>query len=351
MKTAKYRLLFPVFLGECGCPLRGGHRSNFLLYKAMREQFSVSADFSICEHTVDVGKIKVNGQLAKLFRYWLMFFAPIKDYFRGTEDTYITGTTGILIFGILSKFFDLRFIAVCRDTVFLGVDKHDLLSRLRFKFMLSGLKAAKVLVVNSAFLKNEYENLIPDKNIFVIYPEIVTTFTNIGPAEAVSFRKIGFVGAQEPKHDKGYRIIEELALVYPEYEFHIFGDCKNHFSKLCVNMIFRGWTPEDEMYSSVDLMIVPSVWAEPFGRVAAEAISKGVPVFSSDVGGLCEIVPAQFRLAPTSDAWIKSFQVLIDSVLAGDYEVVFSEFKKNRRFSAETVYCEFFEHLQKEDET
>ena len=36
--------------------------------------------------------------------------------------------------------------------------------------------------------------------------------------------------------------------------------------------------------------IVPSLWAEPLGLVAAEAIVRGVPVIASASGGLAEIV-------------------------------------------------------------
>lgn len=37
-------------------------------------------------------------------------------------------------------------------------------------------------------------------------------------------------------------------------------------------------------------VVVPSVWAEPFGLVALDAIVRGVPVIASDAGGLREIV-------------------------------------------------------------
>jgi glycosyltransferase involved in cell wall biosynthesis len=37
-------------------------------------------------------------------------------------------------------------------------------------------------------------------------------------------------------------------------------------------------------------VVVPSVWDEPFGLVAAEAIIRGIPVIASDCGGLRETV-------------------------------------------------------------
>jgi len=42
--------------------------------------------------------------------------------------------------------------------------------------------------------------------------------------------------------------------------------------------------------SKVKLVLVPSLWPEPFGRVALEAISQGTPVVASNKGGLPEII-------------------------------------------------------------
>jgi glycosyltransferase involved in cell wall biosynthesis len=44
------------------------------------------------------------------------------------------------------------------------------------------------------------------------------------------------------------------------------------------------------MYANSDLVVVPSIWGEPFGLTALEAMSCEVPVLASRVGGLQEIV-------------------------------------------------------------
>ncbi len=38
--------------------------------------------------------------------------------------------------------------------------------------------------------------------------------------------------------------------------------------------------------AEIDICVVPSVWEEPFGMVALEAMSTGKPVIASNVGGL-----------------------------------------------------------------
>ncbi|MBU1628317.1 glycosyltransferase family 4 protein [bacterium] len=54
-----------------------------------------------------------------------------------------------------------------------------------------------------------------------------------------------------------------------------------------------GWLTHEELreeYKKADLVIVPSIWEEPFGIVAVEAGALSLPVISTRVGGLQEIV-------------------------------------------------------------
>jgi len=56
---------------------------------------------------------------------------------------------------------------------------------------------------------------------------------------------------------------------------------------------FHGWIPQQELfafYDSSDIMLVPSLWQEPFGLVVAEAMARGLPVIASDIGGPAEIL-------------------------------------------------------------
>ncbi len=54
-----------------------------------------------------------------------------------------------------------------------------------------------------------------------------------------------------------------------------------------------GWHPFSEIkefYKQSDICVAPSIWEEPFGLVAVEAMATGRPVVAADVGGLQEIV-------------------------------------------------------------
>ena len=54
-----------------------------------------------------------------------------------------------------------------------------------------------------------------------------------------------------------------------------------------------GYLPIDslnELFSTAWVQAIPSIWAEPFGLVAVDAMQRGTPVVASNIGGLGEIV-------------------------------------------------------------
>lgn len=53
--------------------------------------------------------------------------------------------------------------------------------------------------------------------------------------------------------------------------------------------LFQGWTEDVQgIYTALDVVVVPSEYAEPFGRVSVEAQACGTAVVCSDAGGLPE---------------------------------------------------------------
>lgn len=54
-------------------------------------------------------------------------------------------------------------------------------------------------------------------------------------------------------------------------------------------VVFVGKQKQIDFFRQIDLLVVPSLWDEPFGRVVIEAYASHCPVFMSDNGGLKEL--------------------------------------------------------------
>jgi glycosyltransferase involved in cell wall biosynthesis len=54
--------------------------------------------------------------------------------------------------------------------------------------------------------------------------------------------------------------------------------------------VFLGTFAPRNLFEMINVLVVPSLWHEPFGRVAIEALAWGIPVIASERGGLPEIV-------------------------------------------------------------
>jgi glycosyltransferase involved in cell wall biosynthesis len=67
---------------------------------------------------------------------------------------------------------------------------------------------------------------------------------------------------------------------------------------------WRGYVDPAAFLLEIDILVVPSVWQEPQGRVALEALRHGVPVIASAVGGLRDMAAYTegVRLIPSGDA-------------------------------------------------
>ncbi len=71
-----------------------------------------------------------------------------------------------------------------------------------------------------------------------------------------------------------------------------------------------------KLYLSSDVLIVPSIWDEPFGRVIIEAFQTGLPVICSDLGGMPELVINEHNgyLFEAND--INQLTMILESLLA-----------------------------------
>jgi len=72
----------------------------------------------------------------------------------------------------------------------------------------------------------------------------------------------------------------------------------------CIKVIgSQDYVDLPDIYRSMDIVVFPSVWNEPFGLVNIEGMACGLPVIASDVGGIPEIITDQCEglLVPPND--------------------------------------------------
>jgi len=95
---------------------------------------------------------------------------------------------------------------------------------------------------------------------------------------------------------KGAHLIPRLAERLPKYLFVIVGSgpLKDVFeSSRLSNLIYVGYKPIETLrhyYRASDVLVVPSLWHEPFGRVVVEGIANGSFVVGSNRGAIPEVI-------------------------------------------------------------
>ncbi|MDO7137096.1 glycosyltransferase family 4 protein [Algibacter lectus] len=79
------------------------------------------------------------------------------------------------------------------------------------------------------------------------------------------------------------------------------------------NIKYLGYTNSQVFFHSIDVLIVPSLWNEPFGRVILEAILNNKIVITSNNGGIAEIMENNKHLVFNSNR--KDLSNLLDQII------------------------------------
>lgn len=166
------------------------------------------------------------------------------------------------------------------------------------------LRQADLVLTNSNFMRFAISRRFRiDPGRIEVMPQVAGTVP-LADAPRPPPETVGFVhrGA-----DKNIALVLELAKRAPNLRFLIFGHTASLGNQLPSNVENRGWADDrSRMFASAAIWIVPSVWAEPFGRVSIEAQAADRPVLVANVGGLPETVLDRSKVIDgyDTDLWL-----------------------------------------------
>lgn len=118
--------------------------------------------------------------------------------------------------------------------------------------------------------------------------------------------------------------------------------------KMKDNVIYTGYVSQTdlpELYNSADIAVLPSVWDEPAGLTMVEAMACGIPVITTQSGGIPEYVADCGFVLPIDEHLIENIALKID-LLFSDAALRKSISEKavmrvNENYTAEKYYENF----------
>jgi glycosyltransferase involved in cell wall biosynthesis len=164
------------------------------------------------------------------------------------------------------------------------------------------LRGLAGLVVASEYMRQVYvQNGIDDRAVRVLPPPVNLEPDPAPPPPRQLPRRVLFLG-RFTKGKGGSRAIQAVARCQRSMgdrtlsltmagEGPEFARCQRLAVKLGVPTDFPGWVgPEHRLalLRNADVLIVPSLWPEPFGMVGVEAASLGVPSVAYRAGGMVD---------------------------------------------------------------
>ena len=191
--------------------------------------------------------------------------------------------------------------------------------------------ATRFIVISDFMAKKFIARGVKLEHISVLYNPLNLEYFKPDPALRQATRKsfgyadddvvLGFIGALHP--GKGFLqladAVNQAMIQVPKLKAFWLGD--GRAAEALANKINSGgfasrhamhkWTSDVRpYYAAMDMLAMPSVESETFGRVSIEAQASGVPVLCSDIGGIPETLSAGVTglLLPTGDidAWRES---------------------------------------------
>ncbi|MBI4377625.1 MAG: glycosyltransferase family 4 protein, partial [Nitrospinae bacterium] len=155
-----------------------------------------------------------------------------------------------------------------------------------------GLDNAHSLIVYNDYQREILSKSVKNRNIAVIPTGISSPHTLHSEGGESGWITILMCGRISDLA-KGFSILHEAFHILKERHKNIRLLITSKFDFTEDGIESAGWVHFNEiykLYESSDICVIPSLWEEPFGIVALEAMASGRPVVASRAGGLKDIV-------------------------------------------------------------
>lgn len=175
-------------------------------------------------------------------------------------------------------------------------------SRQLMRKRLGFAERADAVVSISKSIESYVTNLFKPGKSYVIHNIVELEKYNLPPREELMSDLLFLGNLEKPKGcEYLIRAMAEITRKIPGARLRIIGrgsgelelkKLSNHLG-LENNISFEGFVEPEEIpsyYASTSIVVFPSIWPEPFGRISVEAMASGRPVVATRVGGIPEVV-------------------------------------------------------------
>jgi glycosyltransferase involved in cell wall biosynthesis len=176
----------------------------------------------------------------------------------------------------------------------------------RFQFLIQTLKNVDSIISPSEFLRTVYIQAGIDPHRIHYsrqgrYP-VIDAYKDPKPIKNGRHLRIGYIGSILPH--KGVHVLVEVVRMIPEKSIRLmlFGDqtISSDYTNKITTLIgsddrikLKGTFPREnlgEVFSELDVLVVPSVWYENSPNTILEAFAHKTPVIATNLGGMVELV-------------------------------------------------------------
>ena len=233
----------------------------------------------------------------------------------------------------------------------------------------------KVITV-SEYIKERVASISPSNKIQTVFNGIdIPRFSTVESA-SVSRQSIGFsendfviVYSGRINKEKGVsELIDAMLLLreFPHIKLMILGSSffnnatdedafvnslKSKSEKIKDKMIFTGFIPYDKVPNYLhiaDIAVLPSMWEEPFGLTLVEAMAAGLPLITTQSGGIPEICEGVATIVDRKDIVNNLKNAITDLYNHPDkcQQMAIASQERAQLFSKETFVQNFFDVLK-----